>query len=166
MGPREAGAADRGQLGFDFMVGMAVFLLTVGFLFAFLPGMFEPFSNNSGQGMIGADRSAALLAEDALVEDPAEPGLLNETCTVDFFEDGADAPGCRFEQDGTELAAAVGIDPPSSVNATIEADGSVITHAGVRLAAGPAVPARVDVTVSQRIVHLDGTDRRLIVRVW
>lgn len=161
------GGSDRGQLGFDFMVGMAVFLLTLGFLFAFLPGMFEPFSNSSGQGMITADRSAARLAEDLLVEDGTDPNVLNKTCTVDFYEEGGtDAAGCRFETDSSDLAGALGIDVDTSVNTTIESGGTIDSLDGVELKAGPVVAERVDVTVSQRIVLLDGQDRRLIVRVW
>ena len=161
---RTPAAAARGQTGFDFIVGMSVFLVTIGFVFAFVPGMFAPLETASAD-MVTADRAAGHLTEGLLVEDVARPGILNATCTEAFFDTSGGAD-CRFDVDSSDLTGALGIDDSATVNVSFEADGSVATLDGDRLAAGPAPPSTADVVVGQRVVLVD--DRRLsvYVRVW
>ena len=157
---------DRGQTGFDFLVGMSVFLLTVGLVLSFTPGMFEPFDTETGPSMIIADRSASLLSADLLVEDVTRPGVLNATCTADFFDAGADDPSCRFDQDGADLHSALAVEEFRGINVTVESSGSPLTVDGDRLAAGPAPPVTADVVVGKRAVVVDGRGATLLVRVW
>lgn len=155
---------DRGQTAFDFLVGMSVFLVTVGFVFAFVPGMFAPLETASAN-MVTVDRAAGSLVEDLLVEDVRRPGVLNATCTEAFF-DGTGGASCRFEEDANDLNGALGVDSTATVNVSFESGGSVATLDGDRLAAGPEPPSTADVVVGQRVVLVD--DRRLsaYVRVW
>lgn len=149
---------ERGQTSFDFFIGMSVFLLTVGAVFSFLPGVFEPFTTDSGADKVVADRSAARLAEDVLVEDPARPNVLNATCTNAFFTGGSPPAGCRF--DTTDTEDTLGVVERTNVNITIE-DGASITHSK-----GDSPPDSVDVTVAQRSVLLADNQQQLVVRVW
>lgn len=159
-GPRDS----RGQLGFDFLVGMSIFLITVAFVVGFVPGMFDPFAAETGADMIIADRSAAHITGNVLVESPAEPAVLNTTCTAIFFSDDSIPAGCRFESQ--ELPVALGIDDAVSVNVTIEDGGTIRTIDGESLKAGRAPTELNDVSVAQRVVYVDGESSRLFVRVW
>lgn len=155
----------RGQTGFDFLVGMSVFLVTVGLVFTFAPGMFEPFTTEAGPHMIVADRSAARLVGDVLVESPDRPGVLNETCTVEFFDGAGSIPsGCRFETH--DVNEVLGLDSNTRVNVTILDGGTVETVGTTELHSGPSPDGTDSVIASQRMVVLDGNQSRLLVKVW
>lgn len=159
----------RGQAGFDFLVGMSVFLITVGVVFTSVPGIFQPFESETGPNMVVADRSASLLVEDYLVDDVTKPSILNESCSVDFFDGDTDDSSCRFDHNGTALHAALSVDEFSGVNVTIESNGSILTlDAGnsVDAAAGRAPPSTADVVVGKRAVTIGGKRGVLFVRVW
>lgn len=165
----------RGQTPVDFALGIGLFLLTVAFVFAFIPSIFAPFEGGSGELLVLADRSADHLAGNLLVDDPATPAALNATCVAGFFDaDGAAPGGCRFsdEEDGDDLRAALGIERPGvSVNATIrDPDGGIAVlgtaDGDVTLAAGRPPPSTVDIAVARRLALVDGTEHRIVVRVW
>lgn len=160
------GNKDRGQTAFDFFVGMSVFLVTLSIVLAFVPTMVQPFDSEAGPNMVVADRSAALLAEDLLVADVASPGVLNTTCTVDFFDDDPDVADCRFTQDGSNLVDALAVDPYTSVNVTVESAGTVLTVDSHALQAGRSPPVTADVVSARRAVLVDGSRAILRVRVW
>lgn len=134
---------DRAQTGIDFFVGMGVFLLALAFVLAFVPSMFAPFFGMGVGDALSADRGAAYLVEDALVDDPTKPGVLNETTVNAFFDECA----------GDELHNELGT-RSSNVNVTIGDDW----------ACGPS-PTDAD-TVSRRIVTVEGTQYTLRVVVW
>ncbi|UPV73591.1 hypothetical protein M0R89_13715 [Halorussus limi] len=164
--PIDRGAA-RGQTSIDFVVGMSVFLLTVAFVVAFLPGMFGPFTATGSGDVLAADRTAGLLAEQTLA-DPTNPGVLNATCTAEFFsktDDGAIA-ACGLGADSSDLDAALGLGSATGVNVTIERGGTVRSKRGVTLAAGPEPPVSESVVVSRRVVLLGGDNANLYVRMW
>lgn len=156
----------RGQTGFDFLVGMSVFLITVGIVFTFAPGMFTPFDTNTGSTMVIADRSASLLAEDLLVEDVSRPGVLNATCTTEFFDADGAVADCRFDDDADDLHAALVTDEFRGLNVTVESSGSILSVNGDPLAAGRTPPSTADVVVGKRAVLVDGEQSVLLVRVW
>lgn len=56
----------RGQLSLDFLIGISVFLLAFIFVFAFIPGLFVPYTSNSDELTMTADRLAMTLVEDVL----------------------------------------------------------------------------------------------------
>lgn len=83
---------DRAQLGFDFIAGMSLFLIMVGFVFNFAPVMFDPFTTGQGGEMTAADRTAAALSEDMLADSGTAPNILNDSCTVEFFDTDGTLP--------------------------------------------------------------------------
>jgi hypothetical protein len=134
----------RGQTGIDFLVGATVFLIAVGFVFAFVPSMFAPFFTGGTGDTLTADRAATQLAEKELVEDPSSPAILNES-TVDGFFDGCD--GAYLDERlalGTERVQ-------------VELDNDTC---------GDDPPARSSVTVSQRYVSIGDDHHTLTVRIW
>ena len=86
----------RGQTTLDFALGVTIFLLTIVFVFSFVPGMLEPFTASTQEETAASDRLADQLAKEMLVADPSEPYRLDRECTVIFFEsreDGFDPAG-------------------------------------------------------------------------
>lgn len=154
MGPLlEDGATDsndRGQTGLDFLVGMSVFLLAVGFVFLFLPTMFDPFVGSGTSNALIADRSAAHLAEEALV-DPRNPGVLDEAKAEGFFDECGES---------TEINELLGVGY-QQLNVTLERSGTV------EFACGPAYTEGKSITASQRVLtNPDDELLRMYVRVW
>jgi hypothetical protein len=93
---------DRGQTNLDFALGVSVFLLTVVFVFSFVPGMLDPFTASTQQETAASDRIADQLAQEMLVSAPGEPYRLDRECTVIFFEtnDVGDDDGENTNGDG------------------------------------------------------------------
>lgn len=145
---------------------MSLFLLTIGIVFNFVPGMFRPFDTGTAPDMVTADRSAARLAEDLLVEDLDRPGRLNATCTAEFFDDDGSVGDCRFDADGDDLATALGVDSFTGINVTIESGGALRTVDGVPAASGPTPPPSREQVSAKRVVLVDGDQGTLTVRVW
>lgn len=155
---------DRGQTAFDFAVGMGVFLITVGFVLTFVPGVFAPFTVGSGTDEIVSDRVAATLAEDVLVADLGTRATLDERCTVSLFDGDDTDTGCRFDDTET-FGDIVGIED-RTLNVTLRQDGDVASIDGTPLAHGPTPPDEGDVSAAQRVVLIDDELYRLIVKVW
>lgn len=176
----------RAQTTLDFAIGMSFFLLAVAFVFAFVPGMIDPFTGDTQEEMTVSNRLADRLATDALAS-PDEPTILNETCTRRFFDSSA-APGtCAFAADnGDGPGDRLEVDDRLSINATItgDADGdddadllcwdsageTVVEDSSadcdVTFAGGDAAPDGQSVVSASRRVTVGGIDARLVVRVW
>ncbi|WP_266077457.1 DUF7287 family protein [Haladaptatus caseinilyticus] len=148
----------RAQTSIDFLVGMSVFLLTVAFVFMALPNSFVPFTGDESAELLSVDRVASHLSDGTLAR-RGQPGILNETCTTQFFG----APGACNPSD---LNAALGVGSQQRVNVTIESNGAIRTVGGVELSAGPSVPTRGSVVVATRLVAIDGDEHTLYVRMW
>ena len=148
MNQRDSDHQSRGQTSIDFVVGIGVFLLAVAFVLAFVPSMFAPFFGMGAGDALTADRSAAYLAENALVEDPAAAGALDADAVDQFFTD------C----DGTYLADQLSV-ATTSINVTI-GNTSVPDW---NTCGDPPADAE---TVSNRIVTIDGIQYTLRVVVW
>ncbi|PSQ46058.1 hypothetical protein BRD15_10170 [Halobacteriales archaeon SW_6_65_15] len=159
----------RAQTSIDFVVGMSVFLLTVAFVVAFLPGVFEPFTTSDEGDVLTADRTASLLVEQLLAE-PTNPGAPDPDCTAEFFDADGDVGSCRFDADAADLDDALGLGPATAANVTVEENGTIhsLDRGGspVELRAGSEPPESENVVVSRRVVLLDGEERDLVVRVW
>ncbi|WP_232745070.1 DUF7287 family protein [Halorubrum aethiopicum] len=183
--------AGRGQTQIDFAVGAGVFLITLAFVVAFVPTLFEPFAAGETASPLVADRIAAGTVDllgvsanasggSAAVHAPTQPGVLSPACTVAFFEPNAtlaDDAGCPFDPD-TDPAALFGVDDDVRV-AIHELDGSAENATDVefdtrhgtvgttlnRSTTDSTVTAD-GVTVSGRIVSLRGDQYRLTVWVW
>jgi len=111
-----------GQTTIDFAIAMGVFLIAVAFVFTFIPSLTTPFVEGNQDTSVTADRVASHLSEGGL-GDPADPFVLNDTCTEVFFnESTADSEipsNCGYS--GESLDERVGVDGDRlNVNVTIE----------------------------------------------
>ncbi|WP_280585543.1 hypothetical protein [Halorubrum sp. Boch-26] len=179
-------ASDRAQTPIDFAVGASVFLLTLGFVIAFVPTVFDPFAGAATASPAVSDRVAAGLVGDLLAASPTEPAVLSPACTAAYFEDDggnatlAGAAGCppgitndtaaEFGLDDDVLVVVHAMDEADPVGnaSTVTVDTAYGTHA-VDLRRSTRDPVRVDrggVSVSQRLVSIEGTQHRLTVWVW
>jgi len=109
---------ERGQTTLDFALGMSIFLLSLVFVVAFVPGMLEPFSGGAQSETPAVNRVADDLTQRTL-SNASAPYALDETCTAELFTPGAPVE-CRY--DGTTLADRVGVLERSPVNVTIRGD--------------------------------------------
>lgn len=176
----------RAQTTLDFAAGMSLFLVTVAFVFAFVPGLVGPFADDSGEALVAGDRVADQLGRQLLAAGP-EPFVLDAVCTSAFFDLGGAPPAdCRFE--GTTLHERVGLSERLALNVTVrgedaDGDGSPdvlcddgngnVDEAGdppacaTAFAAGPTPPSNTgSVVVARRVVSVDGRDATMLVRMW
>jgi len=176
-------AVARAQTPIDFAVGAGVFLLTLAFVIAFVPTVFDPFSGAATASPVVSDRVAAGLASDLLAASQTEPGVLSSACTAAFFEgnetlgDAADCPdgieddaATQFGLDEEVLVVVHALDEPAPIgNASTVAIESRHASRDVTLRRSTEDPSgldRLDVSVSQRVVSIDGDQYRLTVWVW
>ncbi|OYR45528.1 hypothetical protein, partial [Halorubrum sp. Hd13] len=128
----------------------------------------------------------AVHAGDFLAASPAEPAVLSPACTAAFFDgDGgnatlAAAAGCPpgvandtaaefgLDDDVLVVVHAMGEADPVGNASTVTVDTRYGTHT-VDMRRSTRDPVRVDrggVSVSQRLVSIEGTQYRLTVWVW
>jgi len=136
----------------DFAAGISVFLVTVAFAFAFVPGIIAPFADAGTADPVTANRLADDLATDRLAA-PGDEYVLDDERAADFFgdpdaADGLATPGYR------------------TVNVTVENDTGVVDVGGERAAVGPETPSSADVTTAWRAVSVGDRRLELVVRVW
>lgn len=179
----------RAQTTLDFAIGISVFLLTAVVVFAFVPGMLQPFNAGAQEETVASDRLASQLAG-GMLADPAEPYVLLTGCTVEFFNATSSTPPfCAFDQstdltDPDGLTDRVGVAPRQRINVTIRGnvsgtpdellcwDGNAVVNqsncsGGVLFAAGDAPPAKSgSVVTARRAVAIEGYDATLVVRAW
>ncbi|PSP97674.1 hypothetical protein BRC84_00860 [Halobacteriales archaeon QS_1_68_44] len=118
---------DRAQTPLDFAIAMGIFLLTVTFVFTFIPSLTAPFIDDDQDKSATADRVASHLAEGAL-GDPGDPFVVNDSCAEVFFDestvDSDIHPNCGFSDNGDgdyDLGERVGVDTDRlQVNVTVE----------------------------------------------
>jgi len=151
----------RGQTTLDFAVGASVFLLATAFVFAFVPGMIQPFAGQQSHA-ISADRAAEQLSADLLAH-PAEPYVLDASCTKAFFAGSTDV-SCRF--DSASPQTALGAPSTLELNISIENSSGTAALDGQRLSTGEPLPSDQGVRTARRTVHLEGAPYTLFVRVW
>lgn len=162
---------------------MSLFLIVLLSVLLFVPGTVAPFTEGGQERIVAANRIADSLSEGQL-GDPATPQILNESCTVAFFNDSSPA-GCHFT--GTNLRDRVGLNERLGINVTLygnvsgdttllcwDEDASppevvFVDDAGcdVPFSAGPAVPTGSGATVTaRRVVTIGRTNATLLVEVW
>lgn len=142
----------RGQTTLDFAVGISVFLVTVAFAFAFVPGIIAPFADAGTADPATANRIADGLATDQFSA-PGEEYVLDGERAADFFGD----------PDAVDRLA---VPRYRTVNVTVENATGVADIGGERAAAGPETPSGADVTTAWRTVTVDDRRLELVVRVW
>lgn len=173
----------RGQTTLDFAIGMSVFLIAVVFVLTFAPNMLDPFTGLTQEKTVLTARVADQLAE-GMLGSPAEPYVLNETCTLAFFNESYNDAGCQFSNT-ISVGQRLGV-TTFDLNVTLERDvtGGPTTEvvcwdesAGTLTectGAGDAWPVKVgsaptnarSIIVARRLVSFGGEDATLVVRVW
>lgn len=163
----------RGQTPLDFVLAIGVFVLAVAFVFGFVPGMLDPFTEGQAEDVV-ADRVADAVVDD-LTDAVESPRTLNETKTVAYFEETDD------------LAEWAGVDTTYGINVTLGrpmegtsgvqvlcgteggdvqacADGE---DSGTALQIGDEVPSSsTTVATARRSVMVDDRIAIVHVRVW
>mgnify|MGYP000486502833 CR=1 FL=1 len=180
-GPPGDARTERAQTNLDLLIGVSVFLITAGFVLATASGMADPFVGGQEYPLV-ADRTTALLVE-GMFATAGQPGALNETCTIGFFNDSAGEGTCSIPYDETEpdLTARLGLSSRYSVNVTIRrnttggpesdvlcADGGSVgaCPGATRLAAGSTPPDSGSTFSASRGAYLDGKDVVVEVVLW
>jgi hypothetical protein len=169
----------RAQSTVDFVVAIGVFVITLGFVLAFLPEMLAPFEPAAATP-VEADRAASALVG-TLVEDPLDPTALDSECTRALFDSSYyPARGCRFTVDETPAEVAGFAGGGEKVYVTLErriggtrevlcleSDVVAPCAGGEQLTAGPTPPQNSESVVSaRRTVRVDGIDATMVVHVW
>lgn len=165
---------DRGQTVQDFAIGASVFLLTIAFVFAFIPTLFTPFEDEIAPGLESqASRTAAGIVDNGSID-----GRSN-WMTGMSAESAISAGGS-----GNDLQNAYDLPVTSQVNVTVTpmppGDETILSNpmTGTDLASGDEFRGRPAATVS-RIVVIQGVPEcdpttnpdagmacRLTVRIW
>ncbi|WP_423744788.1 hypothetical protein V5735_01715 (plasmid) [Haladaptatus sp. SPP-AMP-3] len=140
---------DRGQTLNDYVLGISVFLLTVAFVVAFLPGIFTPFNAPIGDSTTArASRGATFIVGNLSVD--GHPNVLDQARTAAFFQ-----------RNETELRETLGFPRTTDVNVTVVEEATRT----VAWAAGDA-PGEHPTAATGRVVRIGATTYRLTVRVW
>lgn len=184
---------ERGQTTLDFALGVSLFIGIIFFVFAFVPGVLQPFSATIQEETVAVNRVADGLTDGRLAS-PTEPGVLDERCTVWFFENAGgpgegSPPDCGFT--GTTLDDRLGLADRQRFNVTVvgnvsgagsfdalcwDGDGKALAEVGggscdgandVTLAAGSPAPRGSSGTMrATRVAELAGEDVTVYVEMW
>ncbi|MFB6256032.1 MAG: hypothetical protein ABEH58_04765 [Haloplanus sp.] len=177
-------SGNRGQTTIDFAIGTSVFLITVAFVVAFVPGIFEPFAEGPQEELAGVDRVADTVVYD-LLNDGDGASTLDRECTIAFFNGTDTDTGCAFD-DTEPLAEQVALSSGHSLNVSVVgsnpdggepnpacSDGARITisgsddcSSGFALDAGDPIPADGVSVIGRRVVYVDGTRATVVIRMW
>ncbi|WP_052367714.1 hypothetical protein [Haloferax sp. ATB1] len=142
----------RAQTALDFVVGVGLFLLVLGFLVEFVPGMLAPYSDDAELPVV-AERAATRLT-DAHLGNPTTPGELDRPATLAFFDATPDPPLDDLVADGY------------SINVTAEGNVTGDPTDPEFRAVGDVPPRDGSVAIVRRVVAVEGEDVLLTVRVW
>lgn len=159
---------------------MSVFLLSLAFVLAFVPGMLDPFTGGTQEETVTVNRVADDLSQ-SLLGNASEPYVLDSRCTRGFFEAGA-VSDCEYS--GSSIQERVGVKPYQRVNVTISGNVSagpetVLCWDGSEFAerddascttvlargANPELSGSRTVSAT-RVVRLAGHDVTLEVEMW
>lgn len=156
---------ERAQTTQDFAVGISVFLITLSLTFAYVPSLFTPFDGRAETSSAAqADRAASAVLEE--VSATGYTTRLNATATNAFLRNNAD---------GDTLRATLDLPASTRANVSLEQlNGSTIDDAATvypATVASPTVAAGDSYRdepagVMSRVVDIDGSRYRLVVRVW
>ena len=140
--------ADRGQTTLDFLIGTATFLIAVGLIVAFVPGMIDPFATGSEGNAITANRAVNSLSQDQL-SGPESPYVLDDAAVASFFG-----------KNESEARDALGLSDGVRINITMENETAQIRSIG------PDPPDTASITSAWRVVEYDSERAEIVVRVW
>lgn len=145
--------SDRAQTTQDFAVGISVFLLTVAFVFSYVPSALGPVdATTTGAESAVADRLATELVANHSVE--GYPTRLNESSAYEFFANSS----------LSTMRTEYGLGNSTLANVSLEfANGTAVS--GQDVSTGAAYADQQAATIT-RLVVIDGVRYRLVVRVW
>ncbi|ELZ85772.1 hypothetical protein C453_08153 [Haloferax elongans ATCC BAA-1513] len=146
----------RGQTTQDFAVGVSVFLLTVAFLFAFLPGVLTPFeAGPTASESAQAGRVATTIHTNITVA--GYENKLDQTAADAFF---APTPT------GNMLRTRLSLPESARVNVTIrDSNETVVVLDGTTFSGGERYTGQPAARTTRLVRHGSET-YRLEVRVW
>lgn len=172
--------ADRGQINFDFAVGVSVLVITIVVAMSFVPGLLAgPTVGRAQADQVAADRTAAWLAEDGLTTGPGNGA--DADCTAAFFDsDTANPDGCR-DFSGDSVSDRVQVED-RFVNVSIRRGDRLVCWStsagefgtadspggctGMALSGGANPVGADDVAVARQPVDIDGYQATIVVRTW
>jgi hypothetical protein len=150
-----------GQMHIDYLIGIAIFLVSIIFVFSYTAGLFTPFQSNSDEVTLIADRVATNIVEQNMSEGrPGATNLLNGTKVNEFF----DYTNNNY-QDTLDLAGMNGTYLRYDLNITLE-------NSTKTMSAGKSLPERGNIGQTIRVVLLRDENTGnisqaiLAVRVW
>ncbi|UWG46979.1 putative pilin/flagellin [Halanaeroarchaeum sp. HSR-CO] len=159
----------RGQTTLDFVLAIGVFIVAVAFVFGFVPGMVDPFTQDQAEGQV-ADRVADAVVDD-LTDGVDEPGELNETKTVAFFDGPADLADRAGVDSRYGITVSLGrpVDGEDDLQVLCGESGDVhsCSAGGEALQIGDSVPASsTTIGTARRTVLVDDQIAIVHVQVW
>ncbi len=152
-----------GQMHIDYLIGIAIFLVSIIFVFSYTSGLFTPFQSNSDEVTLIADRVATNIVEQNMSEGrPGATNLLNGTKVNDFFNYASIS---NNYEDTLDLAGMNGTYLRYDLNITLEDSTGTMS-------AGKALPEQGNIGQTIRVVLLRDENTGnisqaiLAVRVW
>ncbi len=151
-----------GQMHMDYLIGIAIFLVSITFVFSYTAGLFTPFQSNSDEVTLIADRVATNIVEQNMsVGRPGATNLLNGTKVNDFFN-YADSN----YQNTLDMLGMNGTYLRYNLNITLE------DNTGITRLTGESLPSQGNIGQTIRVVQLrnettgNTSQAILAVRVW
>ncbi|WP_340820200.1 hypothetical protein [Methanolobus sp. WCC4] len=155
---------DHGQMHIDYLIGIAIFLTSVIFVFSYTAGLFTPFQSNSDEVTLIADRiSTNVIEQSTSAGNPRTPNLLNSKKVDNFFTQmNANYEGTidHYGMNSSFLTY--------ELNITMQN----ITAGSIDHSAGKPLPLQGNIGQTKRIVLVenestgDKVQATLFVRVW
>lgn len=146
--------AGSAQVSIDFLTGVTLFLLALVFILNFVTSTIVPFTSAGGVNSATVERASDRLYSDLLTSEDKPVGVLNETVTLEYFDN-------KNEDD---MKRDLGIPGARSLNMTVTNASSNEVYAGsndvdgVDLTAGDSLPdsGAFDSTSRIRVAYLEG----------
>jgi len=164
---RDTGGKDRAQTTLDFVFGIGIFLITVAFIFMFVPNLVAPFNTPSESGeKIQAERTADHLVADTLGgnQNNSHATTLDPACTDAFFDHNELPDRCAPPDDiytGGKLdPTALGLS--SSTHLRIELEP---VNDGTLRSVGESLGSQ-NIQQWSRLVYYSGEEYKLKVQLW
>ena len=168
---------DRGQINFDFAVGVSIVMVAVILAFSFVPGVFGGVTEGRQQSdEVVADRIAENLTERTL-ETASDTGTLDGPCVRALFDSGYTACGLpdgvadniAYEDRFVHVSVLGNTDGSGDVTQLYwDPSARELTEdsSDIELADGDDPSNAQEIGVGKRAVTIEGTPARIVVRVW
>ncbi|MDG6244206.1 MAG: hypothetical protein QCH31_07420 [Methanolobus sp.] len=152
---------NKGQITIDYLISITIFLFAVIFIFNYTSGIFTPFSSNSEETTLIADRTSTALVENILSEgDETVPNLVSKEKAEIFFTE--------LNTNYTDTTSYLGL---SGSFARYDFNVTLENGTGIINMAGKPMPSRVNVGQTRRVILIkdDTGDTEVAImsfRVW